>query len=119
MAGWAKLKHEIILSYLPLSHIAAQITDIWIALVSGSTVYFAQPDVLKVSNLISYLLGICGFPTGNPNGKTSCYLILLQKNNNLSTYWCILLITSVLDREFSYKVTKKQQVLSCRSFFTS
>ena len=49
MADWSGLKHEVFLSYLPLSHIAAQITDIWIALVSGSTVYFAQPNVLKVN----------------------------------------------------------------------
>ena len=57
MVEWSGLKHDVILSYLPLSHIAAQITDIWIALVSGSTVYFAQPNVLKVSfSFISKML---------------------------------------------------------------
>jgi len=40
---------ESFLSYLPLSHIAAQITDIYIPLSTGGTVYFAQPDALKGS----------------------------------------------------------------------
>ena len=34
------------LSYLPLSHIAAQLLDIHIPLLSGLCVYFAQPDAL-------------------------------------------------------------------------
>jgi long-chain-fatty-acid--CoA ligase ACSBG len=36
-----------LLSYLPLSHIAAQIMDIHAPLCTGACVYFAQPDVLK------------------------------------------------------------------------
>ncbi|XP_032780235.2 long-chain-fatty-acid--CoA ligase ACSBG2 [Daphnia magna] len=40
---------ESFLSYLPLSHVAAQITDIYVPLSVGGTVYFAQPDVLKGS----------------------------------------------------------------------
>merc|ERR550534_449655 len=40
---------DTFLSYLPLSHIAAQITDIYIPLSTGGTVYFAQPDALKGS----------------------------------------------------------------------
>lgn len=38
---------ERIVSYLPLSHIAAQAVDIYLTLTIGSTVYFAQPDALK------------------------------------------------------------------------
>lgn len=34
-------------SYLPLSHIAAQIIDLFCPLYLGATVYFAQPDALK------------------------------------------------------------------------
>jgi len=36
------------ISYLPLSHAAAQLFDIFIPIVSGITIYFAQPDALKV-----------------------------------------------------------------------
>jgi len=34
-------------SYLPLSHIAAQIIDLHVAIYLGSSIYFAQPDALK------------------------------------------------------------------------
>ena len=37
------------LSYLPLSHVAAQIADIYAPIVDGSAAYFAQPDALRVS----------------------------------------------------------------------
>lgn len=36
-------------SYLPLSHIAAQIYDLWTGLQWGAKVCFAEPDALKVS----------------------------------------------------------------------
>lgn len=36
-----------IVSYLPLSHSAAQIADLYSQLFSGATVYFAQPDALR------------------------------------------------------------------------
>lgn len=40
---------ECIVSYLPLSHIAAQMIDIWLSIKFGGTTYFAQPDALKGS----------------------------------------------------------------------
>ncbi|XP_047506130.1 long-chain-fatty-acid--CoA ligase ACSBG2 isoform X3 [Pieris napi] len=40
-----------IISYLPLSHVAAQVIDIYITLGSAVAVYFAQPDALKGSLL--------------------------------------------------------------------
>ncbi|XP_078530572.1 long-chain-fatty-acid--CoA ligase ACSBG2-like isoform X3 [Lissotriton helveticus] len=41
-------------SYLPLSHIAAQMLDIWLPICKGGATYFAQPDALKGS-LVSTL----------------------------------------------------------------
>lgn len=38
----------MVVSYLPLSHIAAQMVDIWITMRVGGATYFAQPDALKV-----------------------------------------------------------------------
>ncbi|XP_047656349.1 long-chain-fatty-acid--CoA ligase ACSBG2 isoform X2 [Tachysurus fulvidraco] len=40
---------EVVVSYLPLSHIAAQMVDIWITMRAGGATYFAQPDALKGS----------------------------------------------------------------------
>lgn len=40
------------MSYLPLSHIAAQIYDLWTGIQWGELVYFAQPDALKVGAAI-------------------------------------------------------------------
>ena len=40
---------EIIVSYLPLSHSAAQFYDLMCGLVNGMSVFFARPDALKVS----------------------------------------------------------------------
>ncbi|MCL4137763.1 UNVERIFIED_CONTAM: hypothetical protein GTU68_027091 [Idotea baltica] len=38
---------EVLVSYLPLSHVAAQVADIYVSMVSGGKVVFAQPDALK------------------------------------------------------------------------
>ncbi|KDO18942.1 hypothetical protein SPRG_15798 [Saprolegnia parasitica CBS 223.65] len=38
-----------LVSYLPLSHVAAQMIDIHLPIMSGAKVYFAQPDALKGS----------------------------------------------------------------------
>nr|XP_005587743.2 long-chain-fatty-acid--CoA ligase ACSBG2 [Macaca fascicularis] len=40
-------KHEMVVSYLPLSHIAAQMMDIWVPMKIGALTYFAQADALK------------------------------------------------------------------------
>lgn len=47
----AKLKFgsEHLISYLPLSHVAAQMIDIYVPILCASTVWFAQPDAMKVS----------------------------------------------------------------------
>ena len=41
-------EEEHIISFLPLSHIAAQMIDIHLPITRGVTVWFAQPDALKV-----------------------------------------------------------------------
>ncbi|KAM4747730.1 long-chain-fatty-acid--CoA ligase ACSBG1 isoform 2-T2 [Rhinophrynus dorsalis] len=43
----AEIQQEVIVSYLPLSHIAAQIYDLWTGIQWGEHVYFAEPDALK------------------------------------------------------------------------
>eukprot|EP00076_Gallus_gallus_P030673 XP_015155300.1 long-chain-fatty-acid--CoA ligase ACSBG2 isoform X1 [Gallus gallus] len=40
-------KQELVVSYLPLSHVAAQMIDIWLPVTFGGQVFFAQPDALK------------------------------------------------------------------------
>lgn len=40
---------EVAVSYLPQSHVAAQMADIYISMYAGGAVYFAQPDALKGS----------------------------------------------------------------------
>uniref|UniRef100_A0A8C8RMW9 Long-chain-fatty-acid--CoA ligase ACSBG2 n=1 Tax=Pelusios castaneus TaxID=367368 RepID=A0A8C8RMW9_9SAUR len=40
-------QQELVISYLPLSHIAAQMIDIWLPIRFGAQVFFAQPDALK------------------------------------------------------------------------
>ncbi|XP_069914835.1 long-chain-fatty-acid--CoA ligase ACSBG2-like isoform X2 [Oryctolagus cuniculus] len=42
-------KQEVVVSYLPLSHIAAQMMDIWLPIKIGGLTYFAQSDALKGS----------------------------------------------------------------------
>lgn len=49
--GFIKPGKEKMISYLPLSHVAAQITDIFISLKVGASVYFAKNDALKGSLL--------------------------------------------------------------------
>ncbi|XP_015221108.2 long-chain-fatty-acid--CoA ligase ACSBG2 isoform X2 [Lepisosteus oculatus] len=45
----ARVSQEVVVSYLPLSHIAAQMIDIWLTMRVGGATYFAQPDALKGS----------------------------------------------------------------------
>lgn len=46
---------ERVVSYLPLSHVAAQVVDIYLTMSSGAAVYFADKDALKGSLLNSLL----------------------------------------------------------------
>ncbi|KAM3610525.1 uncharacterized protein V6R79_005183 [Siganus canaliculatus] len=41
--------NEVVVSYLPLSHVAAQMFDMWMCISFAVTTYFADPDALKGS----------------------------------------------------------------------
>ncbi|KAL6087000.1 hypothetical protein STEG23_009148 [Scotinomys teguina] len=45
--SYASGSQERIVSYLPLSHISAQMLDIWISIKAGALTFFAQPDALR------------------------------------------------------------------------
>ncbi|XP_044516222.1 long-chain-fatty-acid--CoA ligase ACSBG1 [Gracilinanus agilis] len=45
----AEIQQEVVVSYLPLSHIAAQMYDLWTGIQWGANICFAEPDALKVS----------------------------------------------------------------------
>ena len=55
--AYAPEKQEVVVSYLPLSHIAAQMMDIWVPIKVGAFIYFAEPDALKVSRLRAAKVG--------------------------------------------------------------
>src|SRR6218665_2154939 len=46
--GKVLYENEEVVSYLPLSHVAAQVLDIFIPMLYAGTVYFAQPNALRV-----------------------------------------------------------------------
>ncbi|XP_026924115.2 long-chain-fatty-acid--CoA ligase ACSBG1 isoform X3 [Acinonyx jubatus] len=45
----AEVQQEVVVSYLPLSHIAAQIYDLWTGIQWGAHICFAEPDALQGS----------------------------------------------------------------------
>jgi len=53
-----KMAEEEVVSYLPLSHVAAQVQDLWISMRFAAVTNFAEPDALKVKVLrcLHYLL---------------------------------------------------------------
>ncbi|CAL4165107.1 unnamed protein product, partial [Meganyctiphanes norvegica] len=48
-----KSGQEVAVSYLPLSHLAAQALDVYLGITIAATIYFAQPDALKGSLVLS------------------------------------------------------------------
>ncbi|XP_031812628.1 long-chain-fatty-acid--CoA ligase ACSBG1 isoform X1 [Sarcophilus harrisii] len=45
----AEIQQEVVVSYLPLSHVAAQMYDLWTGIQWGANICFAEPDALKTS----------------------------------------------------------------------
>lgn len=43
-----KMGEDEVVSYLPLSHVAAQVQDMWICMRFAAVTNFAEPDALKV-----------------------------------------------------------------------
>lgn len=54
--GKVLYEHEEVVSYLPLSHVAAQVLDIFIPMLYAGTVYFAQPNALRVGTPLTHLI---------------------------------------------------------------
>lgn len=73
-------KQEVIVSYLPLSHVAAQIYDLWVGIHTGTHVCFAEPDAIKV--------GLRSAHVGAASGSRATTLMLV--------YACVLVCGRVL-----------------------
>ena len=91
----SKRGEERVISYLPLSHVATQLLDIYFPLAGGASVWFAQPDALKV----------CIILTGNPS-FFYCSLKIFWGN---SLFFASLLLLLLLLLSFD-------RVLSCKLF---
>ena len=76
---------EHIVSYLPLSHIATQLLDIYTTMGSASTCWFAQPDALKGS-LLQTLKEVhptifLGVPRCCSQLTISCHVMISQETD--------------------------------------
>lgn len=47
-----RMAEEAVVSYLPLSHVAAQMNDMWVCMRFAATTNFADPDALKVKTFL-------------------------------------------------------------------
>lgn len=70
----AEVQQEVVVSYLPLSHIAAQIYDLWTGIQWGAQVCFADPDALKVG-LSSWLPALYVCPMREQGHTQVCVCI--------------------------------------------
>ncbi|KYN09718.1 PREDICTED: very long-chain-fatty-acid--CoA ligase bubblegum-like [Trachymyrmex cornetzi] len=77
-----KEKSEIIVSYLPLSHMAAQLIDIVINIMLASTVYFADPSALKGTLINTLLVAQPTFFVGVPRVWEKIYEKMQENAHN-------------------------------------
>ncbi|XP_018376150.1 PREDICTED: very long-chain-fatty-acid--CoA ligase bubblegum-like isoform X1 [Trachymyrmex cornetzi] len=84
-----KEKSEIIVSYLPLSHIAAQLIDIVINIMLASTVYFADSSALKGTLINTLLVAQPTFFIGVPRVWEKIYEKMQEKahSNGVIKTW--------------------------------
>ncbi|KYQ58784.1 Long-chain-fatty-acid--CoA ligase ACSBG2 [Trachymyrmex zeteki] len=84
-----KEKSEVIVSYLPLSHVAAQILDIIINIMLATTVYFADPSALKGTLINTLLVAQPTIFLGVPRVWEKIYEKMQEKarNNGVIKTW--------------------------------
>lgn len=82
-------KSEIIISYLPLSHVAAQVVDIFTSLTIGATVYFADKNALKGSLIDTLTYARPTAFLGVPRVWEKIYekMMIVAKNNGPIKTW--------------------------------
>ncbi|ELK29824.1 Long-chain-fatty-acid--CoA ligase ACSBG2 [Myotis davidii] len=78
----ASEKQEVVVSYLPLSHIAALMMDIWLPMKVGGCTYFAQPDALKLRNRTDSVVPPLRFPSSCGKIASGCKNMLLQPTSD-------------------------------------
>lgn len=83
----AEVQQESIVSYLPLSHIAAQIYDLWTGIKWGEQVYFAEPDALKVPCLALHLIKIA-LPSLRKHPKERTWYLKSCRGWRLRVHYC-------------------------------
>ncbi|KYQ58785.1 Very long-chain-fatty-acid--CoA ligase bubblegum [Trachymyrmex zeteki] len=84
-----KEKSEVIVSYLPLSHVAAQLIDIITNITIATTVYFADPSALKGTLINTLLVAQPTFFLGVPRVWEKIYEKMQEKarNNGVIKTW--------------------------------
>ncbi|KYN09719.1 Long-chain-fatty-acid--CoA ligase ACSBG2 [Trachymyrmex cornetzi] len=84
-----KEKSEIIVSYLPLSHVAAQLVDVIANITLATTVYFADPGALKGTLINTLLVAQPTIFLGVPRVWEKIYEKMQEKarNNGVIKTW--------------------------------
>uniref|UniRef100_A0A8C9PQK9 long-chain-fatty-acid--CoA ligase n=1 Tax=Spermophilus dauricus TaxID=99837 RepID=A0A8C9PQK9_SPEDA len=106
-------QQEVVVSYLPLSHIAAQMMDMWVPIKIGAVIYFAESDALKVR--LSEDLGPTA-SSGRPQGWRAVLVFLADS----PCHFILCLTVSSVSQSLSCplcSVLKPRQLLDEACFF--